>query len=67
MFNTTVDQIMQSLASGVQKLVDLADTKDGEASRHLDKAAEFTAKARDATNESVRARRVADKVKALLD
>lgn len=67
MFNSTVDQILESLSSGVQKLVDLADRKDGEASRHLDRAAEYASKARDATSESARARRVADKVKALLD
>lgn len=67
MFNSTVDQIMQSLASGVQKLTDLADRKEGEASGHETKAAEFAAKAGAATQEAERARRVADKVRALLD
>lgn len=66
MFNSTVDQILSSLASGVQKLSDLADRKDGEAGGHRTKATEFTAKADEATREAERARRVAEKVKAFL-
>lgn len=67
MFETTVDGILKGLASGVEKLVALAEKKNGEASGHTEKVAEYVTKANKANAEAVRARRVAEKVKALLD
>jgi hypothetical protein len=63
---SSVDSILASINKKVEKLRKLADAKDGEASEYAIISNEYSALAKLSVDESVRARKVANKLKDLI-
>jgi thymidine kinase len=66
MFNTDVDSIVKGLNKTVEKLVKLAEKKNGEIAVTADKIAELSDHCDCCRDEAVRASRIAEKISELV-